>query len=202
MKRIVFTAFFGVILGMHSVAMAAGDVAAGKKKSAVCATCHSTDGNSLSDAFPKLAGQHESYIVKQLMDFKSGARENALMAPMASNLSEQDMADLGAYFASQKTAPGAVSEEYVALGEKIYRGGNKETGVPACMACHGPNGSGMPAAKWPKLSAQYNTYIETQLKAFADGTRTNDPNGMMGDIASKLSAKEMKAVSAYIFGLK
>jgi cytochrome c553 len=187
---------------MTSSVMAAGDPAAGKTKSAVCAACHGADGNSLSDAFPKLAGQHEGYIVKQLADFKSGARQNAVMAPMVTNLTEQDMADLGAYYASKKTAAGAVSEELVAAGEQIYRGGNKETGLPACMACHGPNGSGVPAANWPKLSAQYGSYVETQLHAFANGERDNDANSMMRDIASKMSEDEIKAVSAYVFGLK
>lgn len=202
MKKLLMAAVLGMAMGTSTIVMAAGDVSAGKKKAAVCAACHGTDGNSLSDAFPKLAGQHESYIVKQLMDFQQGNRQNALMAPMVANLSEQDMADLGAYFASQKTAPGAVSEELVTAGEKIYRAGNKETGLPACMACHGPNGSGMPAAKWPKLSSQYSAYVETQLHAFAKGERSNDPNSMMRDIASKMSEDEIKAVSAYVFGLK
>lgn len=202
MKRTLMLAVLGMALSVTSSAMAAGNVAAGKKQAAVCAACHGTDGNSLSDAFPKLAGQHEGYIVKQLMEFKSGARQNALMTPMVANLTEQDMADLGAFYASQKTAPGAVSEELVAAGEQIYRGGNKETGVPACMACHGPNGNGVPAANWPKLSGQYNSYVETQLHAFAKGERDNDTNGMMRDIASKMSEAEIKAVSAYVFGLK
>ncbi|WP_438970249.1 c-type cytochrome [Methylophaga sp.] len=202
MKRTLILAVLGMALGMTSSAMAAGNVAAGKEKSAVCAACHGIDGNGLSDAYPKLAGQHEGYLVKQLMEFKSGARQNALMAPMVANLSEQDMADLAAYFASQKTTPGAVSEDLVAAGEQIYRGGNKETGVPACMACHGPNGNGIPAANWPKLSGQYNSYVETQLHAFANGDRNNSPNGMMADIASKMSEAEIKAVSAYVFGLK
>lgn len=202
MKKPVLIAVLGLALGISSQTMAAGDVAAGKSKSAMCAACHGSDGNSLTEAYPKLAGQHESYIAKQLADFKSGARANAIMAPMVAGLSEQDMADLGAYFASKKMAPGAVSEDMLALGEKIFRGGNKETGVPACMACHGPTGAGVPAAAWPKLSAQYSAYIETQLHAFADGKRENDTNSMMRDIASKMSEKEIKAVSAYVFGLK
>lgn len=202
MKRLLMAAVLGMAMSTTSLVMAQGNAGAGKGKAAVCAACHGTDGNSLSDAFPKLAGQHEGYIVKQLMDFKNGDRQNALMAPMVANLSEQDMADLGAYYASQKTAPGAVSEELLAAGEQIYRGGNKETGVPACMACHGPNGSGVPAANWPKLSAQYSSYVEMQLNAFAKGERANDSNNMMRDIASKMSEAEIKAVSAYVFGLK
>jgi cytochrome c553 len=201
MIRLIMAAVLGMAMSTTSV-LAAGNVSAGKEKAAVCAACHGADGNSLTDAFPKLAGQHEGYIVKQLMNFKSGERQNAVMAPMVANLSEQDMADLGAYYASQKTAPGAVSEDMVELGEQIYRGGNKETGVPACMACHGPNGSGVPAANWPKLASQYSSYVEMQLKAFASGDRANDPNGMMRDIAAKMSEDEIKAVSAYVFGLK
>jgi len=202
MKKTLMLAVLGMALSVTFSAMAAGNVATGKKKAAVCAACHGSDGNSLSDAFPKLAGQHEGYIVKQLMEFKSGARKNALMAPIVANLKQQDMADLGAYFASKKMASGAVSEDLVVAGEQIYRGGNKETGVPACMACHGPNGNGVPAANWPKLSGQYNSYVEMQLHAFANGERDNDPNGMMRDIASKMSQAEIKAVSAYVFGLK
>lgn len=201
MKKIFFSSMMAVAIAFTSPVMAAGDAGAGKKKAAVCAACHGADGNSPSDMFPKLAGQHESYIIKQLADFKSGARPNAVMAPMVANLSEQDMADLGAYYAKNKVTPGAVSEELLEAGQTIYRAGNKESGVPACMACHGPNGAGMPAAKWPALSGQYSKYIELQLNAFADGTRSNDPNGMMSDIAKKMSADEIKAVSAYVSGL-
>lgn len=202
MKRLVLAALFSATFGMQTTAVTAADVKAGQQKSAVCAACHSTDGNSLSDAFPKIAGQHAQYIEKQLKDYQSGARQNALMAPMAAPLSEEDIANLAAYFSSQTTAPGATSEEFVELGEQIYRGGNKASGVPACMACHGPNGNGVPAAGWPKLAGQYPAYVETQLKAFAAGERANDLNNMMRDIASKMTAEEMKAVSAYVFGLK
>jgi len=191
----------GVVLAFANPVMAAGDVTAGKGKAAMCAACHGADGNSPSDMFPKLAGQHESYLVKQLADFKSGARKNATMAPMVASLSEQDMADVGAFYASNKVAPGAVSEELLKAGQAVYRGGNKESGLPACMACHGPTGAGMPAAKWPALAGQYSKYTELQLKAFADDTRNNDPSSMMRDIAKKMTADEMKAVSAYVAGL-
>ena len=197
MKKFIFAVVFGVGVSSSPLVFATGDISAGKTKSAVCAACHGADGNSPSDMYPKLAGQHASY----LYEFKSGKRKNAIMAPMVANLSEQDMADLAAYFASKETAPGAVSEDLLELGKQIYRGGNSESGVPACMACHGPNGSGMPAAKWPKLSAQYRAYTESQLHAFANGERHNDPNGMMRDIASKLTEEEIKAVSAYVSGL-
>ena len=202
MNKLFFGLMFTAVLSFNQSALAAGDASAGKSKAAVCAACHGADGNSPSDAYPKLAGQGEAYLLKQLMNFKSGERQNAFMAPMVVPLSEQDMADLAAYFSSQKILPGATPEEYIELGQSIYRGGNKESGVPACMACHGPNGSGMPAAKWPALSGQYSAYVEAQLKAFAAGDRNNDPSNMMGDIASRMTEEEMKAVSAYVSGLK
>lgn len=201
MKKMLLTAVIGVTFAMSTSVMAAGNAAAGKTKAVMCAACHGADGNSPTDMFPKLAGQGEAYLVKQLAEFKSGVRSNAVMAPMAAGLSEQDMADIAAYFSSKKVAPGAVSEDLLAAGQQIYRAGNKESGLPACMACHGPTGAGVPAAKWPALSGQYSAYVETQLKAFADGTRSNDPNSMMRDIASKMSADEMKAVAAYVAGL-
>jgi len=201
MEKLFSSLILSVALVVSSPVMAAGDASTGKGKAVACAACHGSDGNSPSDMFPKLAGQHESYITKQLADFKSGARINAVMAPMVANLSEQDMADLGAFYASKKVTPGAVSEELLAAGQAVYRAGNKESGLPACMACHGPTGAGMPAAKWPALSGQYSKYVELQLKAFADGTRSNDPNNMMTDIAKKMTAEEMKAVSAYVAGL-
>ncbi len=201
MKKMLLTAVLGMTLAMSASVIAAGNAAAGKTKAAVCAACHGADGNSPSDMFPKLAGQGEGYLVKQLIEFKSGVRNNAVMASMVANLTEQDMADLAAYFSSKKITPGAVSEEFLAPGQKIYRAGNKESGLPACMACHGPNGAGVPAAKWPALSGQHSAYVEAQLKMFADGSRNNDPNGMMRDIASKMTAEEMKAVAAYVAGL-
>ena len=201
MKKLFSSLVMSMALVVVSPVMAAGDVSAGKGKAMVCAACHGADGNSPLDMFPKLAGQHESYIAKQLADFKSGARVNAVMAPMVANLTEQDMADLGAFYASNKVTPGAVSEDLLAAGQTIYRAGNKDSGLPACMACHGPTGAGMPAAKWPALSGQYSKYVELQLKAFAEGTRSNDPNNMMTDIAKKMTADEMKAVSAYVAGL-
>ena len=186
---------------LPSFVLAAGDIKAGKAKSTVCAACHGADGNSPTDMFPKIAGQSEGYLIKQMTEFKSGVRDNAIMLGLVANLSEQDIADLAAYFASIKVTPEATPEDTLALGEAIYRGGNKVSGVPACMACHGPTGGGMPAAKWPALSGQYAKYTEAQLKAFAQGMRNNDPNGMMRDIASRMTPEEIKAVSAYVAGL-
>ena len=198
MKLVVIV--LAALAGLNSNAWAT-DVAAGKIVSASCAACHGVDGNAPSDLFPKLAGQHAEYLEKQILEFQKGARENAMMAPMVAALSAEQVADVSAYFAAQTTTPGAVSEELVALGEKIYRGGNKETGVPACMACHGPDGSGVPAAKWPALSGQYPAYLEAQLAAFASGARSNDTNKMMQDIAARMSPAEIKAAAAYASGL-
>jgi cytochrome c553 len=201
MKKVLMVLAMMFAFGIISPLMAAGNASAGKGLSQTCLACHGADGNSPLSAYPKIAGQGEAYILKQLLEFKSGARDNAIMASMIASLSEQDMADLAAYFSSQKVAPGAVTEDLLNAGKALYRGGNKETGVPACMACHGPTGAGVPAAKWPALSGQHPEYIEAQLKAFSDGTRSNDPNSMMRDIASKMSAAEMKAVAGYVSGL-
>jgi len=186
---------------LATVVMAEGDAEAGKGKSAVCASCHGADGNSAAASFPKLAGQHADYTVKQLEDFKSAARESAMMAGQAAALSEQDMADLGAYFATQKMTIGSANEDTLELGQKIYRGGIAETGAAACMACHGPTGAGMPFAGFPRLGGQYAGYIETQLLMFRDGSRNNDSGEMMRSIAKRMTDAEITAVSQYIEGL-
>lgn len=201
MKKLLMTTVMCLGLGLVIPAIATGNASAGKSKSAVCAACHGVDGNSPSDMFPKLAGQGEAYLVKQLHEFKSGIRKNAVMAPMVAALTDQDMVDLAAYFSANKRTPGAVPKELVEAGRKLFRAGNKESGVPACMACHGPTGAGVPAAKWPALSGQHSAYVEAQLKSFAAGTRSNDPNSMMRDIAGRLKEKEIKAVAAYVSGL-
>lgn len=181
--------------------MAAGDVAAGKQKSAACAACHGVDGNSSNAEWPKLAGQNPQYLYKQLMDYKENRRENALMAGQVAALSDQDMQDLAAYFSSQAGTPGSVDPAYVALGETVYRGGNLKTGVAACSACHGPTGVGNPAAKFPKISGQHSVYVKQQLLNYRDEQRRNDPSAMMRNIASKMSVAEIEAVSNYVSGL-
>lgn len=185
----------------HQSAIAEGDIAAGKEKAQVCAACHGVDGNSTNPVWPNLAGQHEEYIVKQLMDFKAGNRENPQMTPMATNLSEQDMYDLAAYFSSQNPKWGKTDPAALELGQKIYRAGNMEAGVPACMACHGPTGRGNPAAKYPSLSGQHADYTETQLNAFRSKKRNNDINDVMRTIVGRMTHEEIKAVAQYIQGL-
>jgi cytochrome c553 len=171
----------------------------------VCAACHAADGNSAGAAFPKLAGQHAEYIVKQLKDYKTQpgakapARNNPIMTGIASALSDQDMVNVAAYFASQKAKPNyARDKNTVALGQKIYRGGIADKGVPACAACHGATGQGIPV-QYPRLSGQWGDYTAAQLNAFAQGTRNNSEP--MRAISSRLNDAEMKAVADYIAGL-
>ena len=179
----------------------AGDVASGKNLSAACGACHGSDGNSPAASFPKIAGLGEKYLLKQLKDFKSGDRANPIMAGQVAALNESQMGDVAAYFASQTRSIGYAAKDKVALGEKTYRAGNKATGVPACLACHGANGTGMSAAGFPALGGQHGDYIKAQLMAFQEDKRSNDANKVMRDIAGRMSNKEISAVSAYIQGL-
>ncbi|WP_260291810.1 c-type cytochrome [Sedimenticola hydrogenitrophicus] len=183
-------------------AQAAGDAEAGKTKSATCLACHGVDGNSPNPAWPKLAGQHPSYIKKQLREFKGGVRKNDLMSPMAMPLTEQDMDNLAAYFSSQDQTPGSAAADKVELGETIYRGGNAATDVAACMACHGPSGMGNPAAKFPRISGQHAAYLEKMLKDFRSGDRSNDNAKMMRNVVARMTDKEIAAVAQYVQGLR
>lgn len=173
----------------------------------VCAPCHGADGNSPTPANPKLAGQIPEYLQKQLGNFKSASgkkaeRENPIMGGMAAGLSTEDSRDVAAYFAAQSPKPGAAKHpETLALGRKIWRGGDPAKGVPACAACHGAAGAGLPA-QYPRLAGQYPEYIEAQLKAFRAGERRNDANKMMQSIASRMSDPEIRAVADYISGLR
>jgi len=179
----------------------AGDPAKGKTLSQTCAACHSIDGNSVTPIWPKLAGQHAEYIVKQLQDFKEGKRVNAQMAPMVASLSDQDMADIAAYFAGQKIKPGSAKPELIELGQSIYRAGDAEAGIPACMACHGPAGAGNPGALYPALAGQHAAYTAMQLKMFKSEERNNDANNVMQSIAGLMNNAQIEAVSEYIQGL-
>lgn len=166
----------------------------------VCAACHGADGNSVAAANPSLAGQHADYIVKQLTEFKSGARKNAIMMGMAAPLSPEDMKNVGAYFAEQKIKPReAADKKLLPEGQKIFKGGVASTKIPACMACHGPNGAGIPA-QYPRLGGQHAGYIVAQMTAFRSGERAN--NTVMRDIALKMTDAQIKAVAEYISGLR
>lgn len=179
-----------------------GDPKAGEVKvNSVCMACHGPMGNSIVPAWPKLAGQHQEYIYKQIMDFKAGRRENAQMSPMAAPLTEQEVLDVAAYLSQQAQSGGTADPAQAALGERIFRSGNPETGVPACNGCHGPAGMGSGLAKFPRISGQHADYVKQTLGYFKAGTRANDPNGMMRGVASRLTDQEIAAVASYIQGL-
>ena len=178
-----------------------------KTAAQVCAACHAADGNSIGPANPKIAGQHPEYLYKQMANFKpqggkKAERDNAVMAGMVANLSEADMKGLAAFYAGQKLKPAAAADKNLAtLGQKIWRGGNSASGVPACAGCHGPAGAGIPA-QYPRLAGQYAEYIATQLKAFKEGARANDPNGMMRGVTARMTEREIRAVAEYAAGLR
>jgi len=179
-----------------------GDAIKGQALAAVCGACHGPDGNSAIPVNPSLAQQHPDYIAKQLANFKTGVRANAIMAGMAANLSPEDMKNLGAYFGSQVQRPApANDQDLVTLGRKLYRGGDAERGLPACAACHSPTGAGIPS-QYPRLSGQHPDYTVTQLKAFRAGERANDANNMMRSIAAKMTDREMAALAEYSAGLR
>jgi len=188
-------------LGITGVAHAAGDAAAGKAKTAVCAACHGADGNSAIANFPKLAGQNEKYLLKQLKEIKDGTRPVVEMTGLLTGMSDQDLADIAAYFASKKTTIGHAAKDQVVAGQQLYRAGDVKKGIAACTACHSPTGNGNGQAGFPALSGQHAAYVEKQLKAFRVAERANDPNKMMRDIAAKMSDAEIKAVASYIQGL-
>ncbi len=180
----------------------AGDASAGAQKAAVCAACHGTNGSSINPEWPNLAGQHESYIAEQLAFFKNATRTNTLMSPMAAALTEADMLDLGAHFARQTPGGLEADPSNWKAGEKLYRGGDGKRGLPACIACHGPQGKGNAPAKYPALRSQHGVYAYNQLKAFAGGTRKTPGNDIMQVVASKLTDEEMRALASYLQGLR
>lgn len=193
-----------LVLLTANTALAEGDPAAGEQKSAICAACHGVDGNSTVPTWPKIAGQHEQYIARHVTLIRDGARPVPEMMGIASTLSDQDILDLAAYYATQTISPGAADESLVALGERIYRAGNPEEGVPACTACHGPAGQGNPFAGYPWLAGQHATYTDSMLKKYRDGQQwgADDANSaVMVGVARRLTDEEIAAVSSYIQGL-
>lgn len=196
-----------VIIGLNvglSVTASAADIAAGEATATgICAGCHMPDGNSVLALYPKLAGQNVQYMTKQLKDYKSSARTDPIMTGMAFTLAtDADIDNVAAYFASKKSSAAVADASKVALGQAVYRGGNMTSGLPACMGCHGPNGTGNPAAKFPGLAGQHAEYTIKQLKAFRDGGRTNDSNSMMSNVANKMTVTEMEAVANFIAQMK
>lgn len=195
-------------LGITSFAFAEGDAEAGKAKSLTCSACHGADGNSAIAMNPKIAGQHEGYLVKQLTEFRLASRtggkegrNNAVMNGMAAALSDQDIADLSAYFSSQDPKAGETPEDVIEAGQALYRGGDADRGITSCISCHGPDGKGMGLAGFPTISGQHAEYTSSQLKMFRDGTRANDMNGMMRGIAAKLTDEDIDILSKYLGGL-
>lgn len=189
-------------LGITGFAHAAGNAEAGQGKVVVCGACHAADGNSAAPNFPKLAGQGERYLLKELKDIKSGARPIVEMTGLLDNLSDQDLADIAAFYASQQMSVGAADPKLVEAGQALFRGGKLDEGMPACIGCHAPDGSGLAAAGYPKLAGQHATYNAKQLTDFREGNRTNDGESMiMRAIAAKLSNKDIEALSSYIQGL-
>lgn len=215
MKNFFMTAFICVAASPLCFAGSAvpqkivgGDASAGKAKTAVCAACHGADGNSVIASFPKLAGQNEKYLEKQLKDIQSGERAVAEMTGLLANASEQDLKDMSAYYASKVSSGGAANPDVVELGQKIYRGGVQVKGITACTGCHSPTGQGNAPAGFPALAGQHSEYIVKQLKLFREGAdyidrgRRNDGEARtMRAIAAKMSDKEIEAVSSYISGL-
>ncbi|MCG6228028.1 c-type cytochrome [Vibrio furnissii] len=187
---------------------AQGSIEAGKAKSQTCVACHGADGNSQITTYPKLAGQHAKYIEKQLKDLKLGmssggkqGRYDPVMSAMAMPLSEEDMADVAAYFASLPISPNSTPEYVVAKGKVLYNAGDAARGLTACTACHGPRGNGTELSGFPKISGQHADYIKAQLQKFRDENRGNDMNAMMRDVAKKLTDADIEILSKYVGGL-
>ncbi|MGH8212691.1 MAG: c-type cytochrome [Rhodanobacteraceae bacterium] len=180
-----------------------GDATAGQGKAAACGACHGMDGNSSDAQYPKLAGENERYIVTQLMKFKSGERQNSIMQGMAAPLSPQDMHDIGAYFAGKESLPGVSDQALAAAGGKLYREGDPARDIPACMACHGPDGHGNPGAAYPQLAGQHADYVQRTLQAWHDGTTWGNEQHaqIMPAIAQRLGKADIEAVASYVEGL-
>lgn len=190
-----------VTLAFSVSVQAQGDIEAGKTKAVTCTACHGADGNSPSNLYPKLAGQHASYLEKQLQQFKNGERNEPIMLGMSASLSEQDIKDIAAYYTTQTTAPETVAAEIADAGQKLYMGGDLQRKIPACTACHGPRGNGLELAKFPKISSQHPAYLKAQLEKFRSKARNNDQNSMMTDIAAKLNDADIELLSKYISAL-
>jgi cytochrome c553 len=202
MKNTVIAVLAAAFIGlMPNLLLAEGDAAAGQAKSALCGSCHGVDGNSPLAMNPKLAGQNARYMVKQLQDFKSGARAGAIMASMVLSLSDQDMEDIAAWYSSQQPTIQGADPELIELAERLYRAGNSEIAVAACSACHSPTGKGNAPAGFPSLSGQHAEYTLQQLRDFRSGVRQNDGSEMMRTVVERLTDKELEALASYVSGL-
>ncbi|MET0226234.1 MAG: c-type cytochrome [Dokdonella sp.] len=184
-------------------ALLLGDAKTGETKAATCGACHGVDGNPSDKQYPKLAGQNEAYISRQLALFKTQKRQNAIMLGFASALSPQDMHDVGAYFASKTSLPGVADDKLLERGQALYRGGDAKLGIPACMACHGPDGRGMAGTGFPQLGGQWADYVTAKLKDWKGGTSWGDDAKakVMPAIAQSLSEADINALASYVEGL-
>ena len=200
---VLLTAFTLFAAQAHAESLVDGSIDAGKAKSMTCTACHGAEGNSSLPTWPNIAGQSASYIVAQLNAFKGGSRTDPLMAPQAMMLSDEDMRNVAVYFESLPAAAMAVANPAtVSKGEALYRGGNADAGIPACLACHGPTGRGNPAANYPAVQGQHATYTAKQLRDYASGGRTSDgKTRIMRDISSRLSTDDIQALASYVQGL-
>ena len=193
------------ILAVLSVqAFAEGDASTGQAKSAICGACHGSDGNSVVPNWPKLAGQHADYLVRQFSLIKSGARSVPEMVGIVASMSDQDSQDIAAWFSSQTNNGGVADPSEVTLGQRIYKAGNVESGVPACMSCHGPAGEGNPLVGYPALAGQHAMYTSKMLTGYRAGDHWGDDDGpsvVMSGVAARLSSEEIEAVASYIQGL-
>lgn len=204
MHHAVLAAVLASLASVHAApSQAAGDAAAGAEKAKACAACHGPDGNSAIPMYPSLAGQVPGYVAKQLVAFKTGARESAVMKGMADPLSEQEMADMDAYYAKQTAKPGSVTDaerDLATDGQKLYRGGYVPFQISACMSCHGPSGHGVPP-QYPRVAGQSRSYMEAELLKFKSGKRKSQGD-IMTSIAFRMSEQQIKAVSAYMHAIK
>jgi cytochrome c553 len=194
----------GLSLLVSLPVLAIGDAGAGQGKAAICAACHGVDGNSVVPTWPKIAGQHSNYLQRQLALIKGGERPVPEMAGIVISLSDQDMADIAAYYSTQKTSAGLTDEALRAKGELLYRGGNSETDIPACMSCHGPAGEGNPLTEYPQIAGQHAVYSEKMLTGFRSGTTWGDDDAsseIMTEVTKRITDEEIKAVASYIQGL-
>jgi len=200
----LLTAFMLFAAQAQAESLVDGSAEAGKAKSMTCTACHGAEGNSSLPTWPNIAGQGASYIVAQLNAFKSGSRTDPLMAPQAMMLSDEDMRNIAVYFESLPAAAMAVANPAtVSKGEALYRGGNADNGIPACLACHGPTGRGNPAANYPAVQGQHATYTAKQLRDYASGGRTSDgKTRIMRDISARLSSDDIEALASYVQGLR
>lgn len=200
---VLLTAFTLFAAQVHTESLVDGSIDAGKARAMTCTACHGAEGNSSIPTWPNIAGQSASYIVAQLNAFKGGTRADPLMAPQAMMLSDEDMRNVAVYFESLPAAAMAVANpSTIRKGEALYRGGNADAGIPACLACHGPTGRGNPAANYPAVQGQHATYTAKQLRDYASGGRTSDgKTRIMRDISARLSADDIEALASYVQGL-